>query len=244
VAAPSTALSPSSAETVDCPTPINFANLTWLRGGTWRLRHSRTLLPIVIGLGIDYSIAPRKGKPTADYQVFDMPPCKIVTMRRAPLRSTPTNEEKRNVSEFFSCAVAHWGSQLKLAKATGLRQPTINGIINGTANAGSRSLLALADICGITIEDILSGAGAMKLRSRRGDAAHEASMISRHRAAKALSELFEMSLPEALSIFDELGTFLPVEVPATVWFDVGRSAIERKRAGLEVSRRAKDSDFR
>lgn len=158
-------------------------------------------------------------------------------MRRKAIRSTPSNDEKRNISEFFACASSHWGSQLKLAELTGLRQPTINGVINGTANAGSRSLLALSHITGIPIEEIISGVGVHKLRARAGDPALEQAQLNRLRAARALAELFERPLADMLALFDELGVALPVEVPATTWFDVGRSALERRAAGLELSRR-------
>lgn len=158
-------------------------------------------------------------------------------MPRRPIRSSPSQEERRNIAEFFAAAAAHWGGQLKLEELTGLRQPTINGIINRRASAGGRSLFALSHLTGIPIEDIRSGAGTLMLRARKQDAAKEMAQLNRLRASRALAELFDVPLVEIQSLFDEIGLELPVEIPATAWFDVGRAALERRAVGLALTRR-------
>lgn len=147
--------------------------------------------------------------------------------------------ERRNVANFFSYAVKWAGTQPKLAEMTGLAQATINGIMNLKAGFGHRSLLEIARVTGVTVEDILSGAGLARLRGRGTTAAEGVVQQHRTRAARALAELFGLPLSEALALLDSLGLVLPAEVPATVWFDAGRAALERRAIGDATARRIK-----
>lgn len=143
----------------------------------------------------------------------------------------------RNAVEFFRVASEAFGSQLALADATGLSQPTINGIVSERYGAGHKSLLAVSQVTGISVGDILSGAGAIKLRAGSKGTVQTKNDLNRLRACRALAELTEAPLDEIESIFQELGTVLPEEVPAEVWFDAARAALERKRRGLPLTRK-------
>lgn|SRR5512133_459504 len=145
-------------------------------------------------------------------------------------------EEVRNVATFMAYAAnSLFGSQMALAKATGLSQPTINGIISGAAGPGHKSIRAVAAVTGVSPEEILSGVALVKLTARGENAADGIAQRERMRAIRALSELYDMPYSEVSDVFDDLGIRLPAEVHATTWFDVGRAAIERKNAGLALA---------
>lgn len=145
-------------------------------------------------------------------------------------------DEVRNVATFMSYVVnSVFGSQMALSRATGLSQPTINGIISGAAGPGHKSIRAVASVTGVSPEEILSGVALVKLSARGKNAADGIAQRERMRAIRALSELYDMPYSEVSELFDDLGVRLPAEVPATTWFDVGRAAIERKNAGLALA---------
>jgi transcriptional regulator with XRE-family HTH domain len=144
--------------------------------------------------------------------------------------------EKDHAVAFFRAARDYFGSQVAVANKTGLAQPTVNGILAKKDGVGHKSLLAISQATGISIEDILSGSGAVKLRSRSGPAVDGKNSLNRLKATRALVELFDVTQDEVEAIFDELGTSLTSEVAPEIWFDTGRAAIERRRRGLPLTR--------
>ena len=139
--------------------------------------------------------------------------------------------EQRNVSAFFAEASVFFGSQQAAADACGVSQPTVAGIISQKEGFGHKSLVGISRATGIPVDEILSGAGVIRLRARQNPTLDVASELNRLTATRALSILFGVPEEEISSLFTELGTSLPVQVPAETWFDVGRAAIERRRTG-------------
>lgn len=144
--------------------------------------------------------------------------------------------EKDHAIAFFRAARDYFGSQIAVANRTGLAQPTVNGILSQKDGIGAKSLWAISQATGISVEDILSGAGAIKLRERSGPAVDNTNALNRLKATRALIELFDVTQDEVDAIFDELGTSLPDAVAPEIWFDTGRLAIERRRRGLPLTR--------
>lgn len=157
-------------------------------------------------------------------------------MRRTLLDYGP--DDSRNIREFVAFAATSWAkSETELAERCGLSQAMISSVMAGTRGTGIRSLRALSAATSISTEDISSGVGLLKLRARMSSPTGNANDEGRLRAARALAELFGLPITETMSIFDELGVSLPIEVPASTWFDVGRSALERRAAGRAVTKR-------
>jgi hypothetical protein len=135
-------------------------------------------------------------------------------------------------------ASTRWAeSQVELGSIIGISQAMISGVVSGTKPGGGRILKSLSSATGISMEDILSGVGLHKLRAKTESHPSRVQHENRTRAAEALAKLFDMPFDEIVDIFDELGVALPSEVSATTWFDVGRLAIERRKAGLALTRR-------
>lgn len=147
-----------------------------------------------------------------------------------------SEQEDANVRAFIVQAVKIAGGQSALARSTGIAQATIGGVL-ADRRAGGRTLRALAQATGVPVDEILNGSGIYRLRALNGSKVDQANTLARLRATRALSELFELTVGEVSEIFDELGIILPEAVPATIWFDAGRSAIERRKNGLEITRR-------
>lgn len=159
-----------------------------------------------------------------------------MAMQRPSATLSPA--EAKNLREFTRYAAFHWASnQPELSASTGISQPMISNIISGNKPGGGRTLRALSRATGISSEDILSGAGLAKLKTRGHEQGERRQSEERTRAAEALAKLYDMSFEAVVEIFEELGVVLPSEVSALTWFDVGRSAIERRKSGLALTRR-------
>jgi hypothetical protein len=111
----------------------------------------------------------------------------------------------------------------------------VSALVGGTRGLGSRSLRAIADATTVALEDIPSGIALLKLRARVERSADAANEVNRLRAARALSELYAIPVTDTMALYDDLGEFFPVEMPATAWFDVGRAAIERRATGHQLA---------
>jgi len=160
----------------------------------------------------------------------------MVARTTAP-NSSLTALEQDNVSRFFSAAVRQFGTQTALAKAAGISQSTIAGVIAQRYGGGHKAIAAVARVTGIAMEAITSGEGLIALESRRDPLFDAIGESNKLRAIRALAELYEQPLSDVTAVVDELGAPLAVGTPATVWFDVGRGAIERRAAGLALKRR-------
>lgn len=141
-----------------------------------------------------------------------------------------TDSEVRNIKAFVSAAIDWAGGQTELAAKAKLSQPTINMLKGGIRGAGGKSLRNLAAATDTTIDEILSGAAIYRFEQNE-------MAQSRLDALEALARLYKMTVGDVDEVLEELGVEFPPGVGTGMIFDVARAAIERKRAGLEISRR-------
>lgn len=145
--------------------------------------------------------------------------------------STLTPDEKRYLSEFVRYASTEWArSQYELAEAAGISQSMIAYVLSGTRPAGGKTIRAIAEATGVSIEEMLSGAGLSALRSRASNGLLRDQSDKRHRATEALAKLFNMQFSEVEAIFEDNRIILPSSAPVTSWFDLGRAYIEQRQA--------------
>lgn len=147
-----------------------------------------------------------------------------------------TDSEVRNIKAFVSAAIRWAGGQSELAAITKLSQPTINMLKAGARGAGGKSLRNLAAATKTSIDDILSGAAVYQIAVAGVNGATEAAK-ARLVALDAVARLYGITIGDVDAVLDELGIEFPDGVGARALFDVARAAIDRKRAGLEISRR-------
>jgi transcriptional regulator with XRE-family HTH domain len=150
---------------------------------------------------------------------------------------TLTAEEAKAFAEFVAFAADKWAkSQSELAEKAGVSQGMISIVRSGMKRAGGRTLLGISSATGIPVNEILSGVGLAKLRAGALGSEEQRRAEKRIRACQALAIVFETDFAEFDRLFAEIGLELPTDVPAATWFDVGRAAFERRRAGLALLR--------
>jgi transcriptional regulator with XRE-family HTH domain len=145
--------------------------------------------------------------------------------------STLTREEKRALSEFtLFAALKVMGGHAELAAEAKISRSMVSYVISGTKPAGGKTIRAIADAMGVTVEEMLSGEGLAILRARAAKGTDRIQAEKRKRAASALATLFDLPFRDVDSIFDEHGIVLPLSSPAASWFDIARAYIERRQA--------------
>lgn len=112
----------------------------------------------------------------------------------------------------------------------------ISSVRSKAKKAGGRTLRGVATATGIPAEEILSGVGLAKLKARLASGVDRKHAEARLKAAQALAIVLDVSPGDAMAILDEIGVSIPNAAPTSTWFDVGRAAIERKRAGIPLIR--------
>lgn len=151
-----------------------------------------------------------------------------------PRQGDYSERELQNVRDFLAITVRTFGGQELCASKMGVSQATVAQLLSGTRNPGAKSLRALAEIQGVTIEGILTGLALRQVTARQDGGVDAANSLNMHHAARALAELYRIPVQDALDAFRELATTLPAEVPATTWFDAGRAAYERRLSGKVI----------
>lgn len=147
--------------------------------------------------------------------------------------------EAKAFSEFVAYAATEWAeNQSELAAMAGVSPGMISSVISKNKKGGGRTLRGISLATGIPSEEILSGLGLAKLKTKgkSGQERREAEALTK--AAQALALICDAEFGDVMAVFAELGSILPKEAPASTFFDVGRAAIERRRAGLPLRRAA------
>lgn len=119
----------------------------------------------------------------------------LMAARQTAPNSGLSPVEQENASRFFAAAVRLYGSQVALAKATGIDQLTISGAIGLRYGIGHKVLAAAARATGTPIEAITSGAGAIELEARANplfDAEAPLILYSQVRATAKFSQLHQL----------------------------------------------------
>ena len=144
---------------------------------------------------------------------------------------TLTEGQLNNLRGFLAYAASKWApSQKKLAAACGISQPMISRVIGGYETVGGKLLTRVSETTGISIEDILSGAGLRRLKARSAPGGLIVEMEeAKLRAAESLAKLYGIDVDDVLALLDASGVMIPSGAPATTWFDVGRGMVESRR---------------
>lgn len=152
-------------------------------------------------------------------------------------RDILTAAEANAFADFVAFAAENWaGGQAQLAEMVGVSPGMISLVRSRQKKAGGRTVRGVATATGIPVEEILSGVGIAKLKARLESGTDRKHAEVRLKAAQALAIVLDVSPGDAMAVLDELGVSIPSTAPASTWFDVGRAAIERKRAGIPLSR--------
>lgn len=176
----------------------------------------------------------RKANGGADGDLVQLAECDALAVPDRGATLSPAEAEI--FAEFVAFATNHFAvSQTELAKMAGISKTMISKIVSGAKPAGGKTVRTIAEATGVSIDDILSGAGIDLLKQRKLSGMDLAQARARTTAACALATLYGLRYRDASALMDDVGESLSGVVSPQTWFDVARSALERKRSGLSLA---------